>query len=94
MSKLTGYHVTVKLFVPSPKNDFAAQAKAAQMMHDLTTTGTIGPELLAIGRVVNVTGKYGTFDDGVVTGGEEKQTDDTDLPADANDKPASKRKAA
>ena len=66
MSKLTGYHVTVKLFVPSPKNDFAAQAKAAQMMHDLTTTGTIGPELLAIGRVVNVTGKYGTFDDGAL----------------------------
>lgn len=62
MSRQTGYTVTIKAFVPAPKNDFAAQAAAATMVATLMKTGELTPDFLALVQVLNISGKYGSMD--------------------------------
>ena len=57
-----GYNLTVKMFIPAPKTDFKAQAKAAEMAGQAVESGTITPELLAAATVLEVKGNYGTAD--------------------------------
>lgn len=62
MSRQSGYIVTAKFFVPSPKNDFAKQAAAATMMATVTTTKTMPADFLALAKLTDISAKYGSQD--------------------------------
>lgn len=62
MTKTSGYHITLKAFIPAPRTNFAAQAKAAQTMDELTTGGVITPAFVELAHVLDVTGRYGSAD--------------------------------
>jgi hypothetical protein len=62
MTKTSGYHVTIKAFIASPKSDFAAQARAATTMDELIKGSVITPGFVELARIVDVVGKYGSID--------------------------------
>lgn len=63
MSRQNGYTVTIKAFVPAPKDNFAAQAAAATMMAALTQTGELTPDFLALAKVIGKPqAKYGSIE--------------------------------
>lgn len=64
MARQTGYIVTIKAFVPSPKDDFAKQAAAATLMAGVTQSKTLTPEFLELATVTKIDAKYGSQDAG------------------------------
>ena len=57
-----GYHVTIRAFIASPKNDFAAQARAATTMAELAQGKVITPAFVELALILDVSGKYGSAD--------------------------------
>lgn len=62
MARETGFIVTIKAFVPSPKGDFQKQADAAALMATVTKTGELTPEFLELAKVTKIDAKYGSQD--------------------------------
>ncbi len=62
MSRIAGYQVTVKLFIPAPKTDFKAQAKAAAIMDAIMSDGVLTSELVAAAKVVGVDGRFSSME--------------------------------
>lgn len=58
--KTPGYLLTVKLFIPAPKNDFRAQSNASLFAADAVENKQLSAELLAVAKVVSVDGKFGS----------------------------------
>lgn len=58
----TGYNVTIKLFIPSPRDDFKAQAAAASLMATITEQKIIPDELRVIAHVLDVAGRFGSVE--------------------------------
>lgn len=57
-----GYIVTIKAFIPSPKNDFQKQADAAALMAAVTKANALTPEFLDLAKVTKIDAKYGSAD--------------------------------
>ena len=55
-----GYNVTIKLFIPSPRDDFKAQAAAASLMATITSEKTLPAELLEVAKIIDVQGRFGS----------------------------------
>lgn len=55
-----GYNVTIKLHIPSPRNDFKAQAAAASLMAMITSEKTLPAELLEVAKIIDVAGRFGS----------------------------------
>lgn len=62
MSKQSGYIVTIKAFIPSPKNDFGKQAAAATAMQEITTAKALPANFAEIATILDIGGKYGSAD--------------------------------
>ncbi len=58
--RTSGYNVTIKLFIPSPRDDFKAQAAAASLMATITSEKTLPAELLAVAKIIDVQGRFGS----------------------------------
>ena len=56
----TGYNVTIKLFIPSPRDDFKAQAAAATFMATIVGEKTLPAELLEVAKIIDVQGRFGS----------------------------------
>lgn len=56
----TGYVIIIKAFIPSPKDDFAAQAAAATTMSAVTKSKELTPEFLALAQITDIKAKYGS----------------------------------
>ncbi len=101
MSRQNGYTVTIKAFVPSPRNDFEKQAAAAVLMAAITKTKTIPAEFLALASIEDVSAKYGSRSapeaPAVIQTAQTEPPSGTEPPADPqSDEPAAEgvRKAA
>ncbi len=75
MARISGYQVTVKLFIPAPKTDFKAQSKAASIMAAIMSDGVLTPELVAAAKVIGVEGKFTSMEEPAVV-----QTEQTETP--------------
>ncbi len=64
MARKSGFIVTIKAFVPTPKNDFQAQANAASLMHSLTATKALTEDFLKVAEVIDVSARVGSVGDG------------------------------
>ena len=62
MARQTGYVVTIKAFVPSPKDNFDQQIAAASLMKVMSEKGELTPEFLDIAKVTKIDAKYGSAD--------------------------------
>lgn len=60
MSRKTGYQVTIKAFVESPKDNFEKMAAAAVMMATITKSKTLPAEFLELATIVDVSAKFGS----------------------------------
>ena len=60
MTKVAGYTVTIKAFIPSSRTDFAAQAKAATAMAELIAAKVITPGFVELATIIDVSGKFGS----------------------------------
>lgn len=60
MPRVTGYNVVIKLFIPSPRDDFKAQAAAATLMQTITSEKTLPAELLEVAKIIDVNGRFGS----------------------------------
>lgn len=65
MSRQNGYVMTIKAFIPSPKDDFEKQAAAATAMAAITKTKTLPENFAEIATITDIKAKYGSV------GGEE-----------------------
>lgn len=63
MSKQSGYVLTIKAFIPSPKDDFAKQAAAATLMDAITKAKTLDAAFLEIADILDIKAKYGSKPD-------------------------------
>jgi len=63
MAKQSGFIVTIKAFIPAPKNDFKAQAAATALAADLDENKTITEAFLAAAKVVDLSVRTGSHDD-------------------------------
>lgn len=62
MPKQSGYIVTIKAFIPSPKTDFAKQAAAANAMLAITQNKALPDDFATIATILDIAGKYGSAD--------------------------------
>lgn len=62
MSRQSGYILTIKAFIPSPKTDFAKQAAAALAMDQITKTNTLPENFAEIAKITDISGKFGSID--------------------------------
>lgn len=60
MAKENGYLVTIRAFIPAPRDDFDKQATAAQVMGALTKNKALTPEFVQVAEVLDVKGRQGT----------------------------------
>lgn len=58
MSRIPGYAITVKLFIPAPKSDFKAQAAAANIVAAIVTDRVLTAELVATAKVISADGRF------------------------------------
>lgn len=58
MSRIPGYAITVKLFIPAPKSDFKAQAAAANIVAAIVTDKVLTPELVMTAKVISADGRF------------------------------------
>lgn len=63
MSRQNGYVITIKAFVPSPKDDFEKQAAAASAMAVLTKTRELPDNFADIATITDIKAKYGSVGD-------------------------------
>ena len=102
--KIAGYTVTIKAFIPAPKDSFSAQARAASTMDELVTGCVITPAFVELALILDVSGKYGSaelpdvpladIDPNDMAGGEGDVTVDPDAetPAEPEAAPAPRQK--
>lgn len=62
MAKQSGFIVTIKAFIPAPKNDFKAQAAAAQLAADLDESKTISEDFIKAATVIDLSVRTGGHD--------------------------------
>lgn len=58
MSRVPGYAITVKLFIPAPKSDFKAQAAAATIVASIVSDKVLTAELVATAQVISADGRF------------------------------------
>ena len=58
-----GYTLTIKAFIPSPKDDFKAQAAAATAMDEITTSNKLPDNFAEIATITDIKAKYGSIGD-------------------------------
>lgn len=58
MSRVPGYAITVKLFIPAPKSDFKTQAAAANIVAAIVTDKVLTAELVATAKVISADGRF------------------------------------
>lgn len=58
----SGYVLTIKAFIPSPKSDFAKQAAAALAMDQITKTNKLPDNFAEIATITDIAGKYGSVE--------------------------------
>jgi hypothetical protein len=85
MSRVPGYNVVIRAFIPAPKGDFKAQASAADIMHNMSELKTIPPEFIKVAKVIDVKGVYGSM-------AEEETPPDPPAEEQPQPEPTSKRK--
>lgn len=61
MSRVPGYAVTVKLFIPAPKSDFKAQAAAATIVASIVSDKVLTAELVAAAKVISADGRFSSM---------------------------------
>lgn len=59
----SGYVLTIKAFIPSPKDDFDKQAAAATAMSTITKTKTLPDNFAEIATITDISGKFGSIGD-------------------------------
>ena len=60
-SRIPGYNVVIRAFIPAPKGDFKAQAQAALLMEVMQSTRCVPEEFFKHARVLDVKGAYGSM---------------------------------
>lgn len=60
MSRQSGYVITIKAFIPSPKDDFKAQAAAATAMAEITDSKTLPDNFAELATITDIKAKYGS----------------------------------
>lgn len=84
MSRVPGYAVTVKLFIPAPKSDFKAQAAAATIVASIVSDKVLTPELVAAAKVISADGRFSSMEQdatmSAIDQAMETQTDTGDEP--------------
>lgn len=81
MSRVPGYAITVKLFIPAPKSDFKAQAAAATIVASIVSDKVLTAELVATAQVISADGRFTSMEQGdPVTTAENTPTDIGDEP--------------
>lgn len=58
----SGYIVTAKFFIPSPKDSFAKQAAAATLMASIEDAKALTPEFIELAQMTDFSAKMGTRD--------------------------------
>lgn len=61
MSRISGYSIVIKAFIPSPKDDFDKQAAAATAMGVMTKTKKLPDNFAEIATITEIKGKFGSL---------------------------------
>lgn len=64
MAKTPGYTINLKLFIPAPKDDFKAQARAAELAGKIMEERVVPAGLIETAKVLDVSAKYGNVETG------------------------------
>lgn len=56
MARQSGYMLSIKLFVPTPKTDFEKQASVAKRVSESVKKGALDPTLLEEGDIADISG--------------------------------------